>query len=680
MSVSTRHKTSIFHAALIVSVLSFAVGAVLCRPASLWAGELDLTRLSIEELMAIKVTSVSKKEQHLSDSPAAVFVITNEDLRRSGVTNIPDALRMVPGMNVARIDSNKWAVNSRGATSRFAGKLLVLIDGRSVYTPDFSGVYWEVQDVMLEDVDRIEVIRGPGATLWGANAVNGVINIITKPAADTQGGLVSMGGGTEEQGFVSARYGVSLKEGTCGRLYAKGTKRDQFVNEAGDGAGDDWGMLKSGFRIDSGATGSDSFTLQGDTYRGNIDQRVTLYSVTAPYHQSLEDDVDVSGSNLIARWKKTLSATSEWTLQAYYDHTEREETFIAIKRNTFDFDFQYRVAVGGRHDIIWGARYRYTHDKSTNTTFSVIDPASRGDDLFSLFVQDEITIVPKLLWLTMGSKFEHNDYSGYEVQPSARLLWVPHPTHKLWTAVSRAVRTPSRIEHDAQLINIVLTPFTSNNPTPFPLATVATGSQEYDAEDLMAYEVGYRFMPARVFSMDVAVFYNDYKNLRSITYGTSVFHGTYIEQPLVFENNFSAYTYGVEMAAAWQAHDRLKLDLAYTYLNSDMEEGVDVAKEPTHMASLRTAVNLRKDVDLDIWLRYVDHVEALYAASSDLVYRVGDYASLDLRLAWRPRTNLELSLVGQNLLSSDCVEFVQEAYTSPTAVERGVYGKVTYSF
>ncbi len=658
-----------------VAILTF------CRIGLVRAETGDLTGLSIEELMSVQVTSVSKKAQSLSDSAAAIFVITNDDLRRSDVTTIADALRMVPGMNVARINANKWAVNSRGSTSRFAGKLLVMIDGRSVYTPDFSGVYWEVQDVMLEDVERIEVIRGPGAVLWGTNAVNGVINVITKHAADTQGGMVTIGGGTEERGFAGARYGMSLGEGAYGRLYVKGFRRDQFVTETGNNAGDDWGMLRSGFRLDSTPNATDSITLQRDIYEGEINRCVTLSSLVPPYYHSLEDDVDLSGDNLITRWQRTISSTEEWTVQVSYHRTEREEALISVRRNTLDLDLQHRLAVSARHDVVWGARYRYTHDKAESSMFSILDPASRSDDLFSLFVQDEITIVPKLLLLTVGSKFEHNDYSGYEVQPSARLLWAPCPTHKLWAAVSRAVRTPSRYEQDGWLINVVMPPHSPpSNPTPFPMAVTAAGSQKFDAEDLMASEVGYRFVPARAFSVDVAVFYHDYEDLRSIAYDPIVIHGTYIEQPLRFENGFSAYSYGVEVAASWQANALLKLNLSYSYLNSDMEEGVEVGDEPRHMVSLRAAVDLRKDIECDIWFRYVDQVTALYTGSPDLLYTIDAYVALDLRCAWRLRKNLELALVGRNLLDDSHVEFVQEAYTSPTEVERGVYGMATYRF
>lgn len=659
-------------------VFVLAVAAFLCYTVPLCAEESDLTVMSIEDLMGIKVTSVSKKAQYLSDSAAAIFVITNEDLRRSGVTNIPDALRMVPGLNVARIDSNKWAVNSRGATSRFADKLLVLIDGRSVYTPSFSGVYWEVQNVMLEDVERIEVIRGPGATLWGANAVNGVINIISKHAEDTQGGLVSLGGGSEEQAFASARYGTALGKNTYGRIYAKGFERDEFQFSQGEDAGDDWGMRQGGFRVESDLNANDSIKLQGDIYQGDINQQMTLLSSTAPYGTEENNDTEVSGGNLVARWQSILSSTSEFTLQAYYDRTERKEGFVHEKRNSFDLDFQHRFSAGTRHDIVWGARYRHTNDDFARVPVVSIDPDSHRDDLYSAFIQDEISLVQNRLKLTLGSKFEHNDYTGDEFQPSIRLLWVPHPNHKLWTSVSRAVRTPSRVENDGIIINEVIP--ASSTPAGLPVVIKTVGTTDFESEELTAYELGYRFVPNQAFSLDIATFYNDYDNARTVEAATPVFQGTYIEQALCFSNGFSAHTYGVEMAGTWQAAKWLKLDLAYSYLVSNFEDGGQVGKEPRHQASLRSALTPREDLDLDIWLRYVDNVTAIYVASDNDLFDIDDYFTLDIRLAWRPTANWELSLVGQNLLESRHLEFVQESFTRPTEVERGIYGKVTYQF
>ena len=640
----------------------------------------DLTELSLEELMNIEITSVSKKPEKLADAAAAIFVITQEDIRRSGVTSIPEALRMVPGINVARIDSNKWAITSRGFNGRFANKLLVLIDGRSVYAPSFSGVYWEVQDTLMEDLDRIEVIRGPGATLWGANAVNGVINIITKSAADTQGGLVALGAGTEERGFGGVRYGMAMGKSTYGRFYAKGFKRDEFVYTTGDDAGDDWEMLRGGFRLDSLLYDRDPVTVQGDIYQGDINQTLNLAMLPAPYSNIFEDKSEVSGWNLLTRWQHTLSPTSDFTLQAYYDRTDREDTLYGEIRDTFDIDLQHQFAAGERHEVIWGLGYRYTHDDIT----SILDPESRSDELFSAFVQDKITLMEDCLWLTIGSKFEHNDYTGYEIQPNARLFWAPHTDHKLWASVGRAVRTPSRAENGTDLLNDVKPPFYYPN-MPLPVASTVKGNRDYESEELLAYELGYRFVPANTLSLDMSVFYNDYDNLRSFEEEKPVYHGIeYMEIPLRFDNELKGKTYGLELAAVWQAADWWQWDMAYSYLWIDIDTCSEAQKGqtndgPQHQVSLRSAVNLSKDLDLDLWLRYVDDVKALNSRKG-LRTEIDSYFTFDLRLAWRPYDKMEIALVGQNLLDDEYPEFVQESFTMPTEVERGVYGKVTWRF
>lgn len=645
--------------------------------------------------MGLQVTSVSKKKQSLSDSAAAIFVITNDDLQKSGVTNIPDALRMVPGVNVSRIDSNKWAVNSRSANSRFADKLLVMIDGRSVYTPSFSGIYWEVQDVMLEDVDRIEVIRGPGATLWGANAVNGVINIITKHAADTLGGLVTLGGGNQEQAFAGARYGASLGENSYGRFYAKGFARDGFQYPTGEDANDDWDMARGGFHLDSSLTAKDSLAVHGDLYTGNINQQMDLASYTWSFTEGFsrfgEDEADVSGRNIAALWEHVLSSESSFTLQAIYDRTERNEGCVQEERGSFDLEFQHLLAVGERNDVVWGARYRTTKDDFSEGVVPwvvTMDPESRQDDLFSVFLQDEIMIARDRLWLTLGSKLEHNDYSGYEVQPSARLLWAFYDNHKLWTSISRPVRTPSRVEHDGDLLNGIMPYPDSFNPAspfynpanPMPVEIRMIGDEGFEAEELMAYELGYRFLASHDFSMDTALFYNDYDKVRKFERQEPVFTGTTIVQNYLATNTVAAESYGMELALAWQATEQLKLDLAYSYLVSNMDEAGQVGEEPRHQVSLRGFVNLRDDLDLNIWLRYVDKVTAVYFMSVDGMYDIDEYVTLDLRLAWRPVAKIELSLVGQNLLDGGHVEFVQENFTRPTEVARSVYGKLTYKF
>jgi iron complex outermembrane receptor protein len=405
----------------------------------------DLTELSIEDLMKIEITSVSKKAQKISDAAAAIFVITQEDIRRSGVTSIPEALRMAPGVEVARIDANKWAISARGFNSRFANKLLVLMDGRSVYSPLFSGVWWDVQDTMMEDIDRIEVIRGPGATLWGANAVNGVINIITKKAGDTLGGLVTAGGGTEEKGFGALRYGLKPAEDSDFRAYAKYFNRDRSVTSTGADAGDEWDAFRAGFRLDHETSARNNFTLQGDYYTGNAGTTYDVASITLPYLNTFQKKSESAGGNIIGRWNHTFENDSEFSLQAYYDRSDRKDLFAAGVVDTADVDLQYRFKWFGGQEFVLGTGYRFTRDNIANDNeLRTADPASRSESLLSAFIQDDITLIDNRLHWVIGSKFEHNGYTGFEVQPNTRLIWTPSTTQSVWGAISRSVRTPSR--------------------------------------------------------------------------------------------------------------------------------------------------------------------------------------------------------------------------------------------
>ncbi len=647
--------------------------------------EEDLLALSLEDLLDIEVTSVSKKARALSDSAAAVFVISSDDIKRSGATNLPDILRMVPGLHVARIDANKWAVTARGLNGRFANKLLVLIDGRSVYSPSFSGVYWEVQDLMLEDVERIEVIRGPGATLWGANAVNGVINVITKHSADTQGGLISAGGGTEERGFGAARYGFKVGALGYGRAFIKGFKRDELVRSQGGSAGDDWSMIHGGVRMDYHPTQQDSVMVQGNAYSGDINQIVMVSDLNPPFSVVNHDHVDVSGWHVLTNWQHTLSATSEFKLQAYYDHTNRKELVIEQTHDIFDLDFQHQFGWGKRHDFIWGLNYRYVADTFRHGWTFKFNPRSRDTHLISGFVQDEVTLIPRQLWLTVGTKLEHNTFTGVEVQPTARILWAPHPHHRLWAAFSRAVRTPSRAEDDSQGVINVIPPATGANLSPFPIAMTFLGNRNVRAEVLLAYELGYRFMPLKSLSLDAALFYHDFQNLQSNELRPPVFHGSYVEQPLVFANQRQAGLYGFELAATWHPMAWLRGDLAYSFLKTrlDFSKESDVtpqaAKSPRHQVSLRTRMNLNAETDFDLWFRYVGKSKAITTFFRKEA-QISRYFTLDARIAWRPLQNLEVSLTGQNLLSAHHLEYVQESFTLPTEVQRGVYGKVEWRF
>ena len=645
----------------------------------------ELLELSVEDLLNVEVISVSKKAKSLNDSPAAIYVISQDDIKRIGATSIPEALRLAPGLDVARIDANKWAISARGFNGRFANKLLVLIDGRSIYTRAFSGVYWENQDVMLEDVERIEVIRGPGATLWGANAVNGVINIITKHSADTQGGLLVGGGGTEEQGFGAFRYGGQINQDTTARAYVKGFKRDENSHEAGGEAGDDWDKVQGGFRMDSQLTAQDNLTIQGDAYRSEINQNTTTARVFAPYQATFNEKIDTFGGNLLMRHQHTFSSTSDYSLQASYEFYERDEDYLKENRHVVDIDFQHRFALLGWNDLIWGGGYRYNHDDSfisSSNTINELTSTSRNDQLFSAFVQDEVTLIDDTLWFTVGSKFEHNDYSGFEVQPTARLMWQPHYQHRLWGAVSRAVRTPSRLESGIRFLASVIPPQPQQALGVSPVAIIFDGSAGYDSEQVISYELGYRTTVIENVSIDVTAFYNDYSDLRSAKTAIPVFNPLtgVLEVSNVFNNKIKAQTYGFEIASVWQMLDWWRWDANYSLLKTDFNSLGDedtIGFSTQQRISLRSAMSPMQTIDVDLLFRYVDSNKAAGFSGSTII---DAYVSLDVRLAWRPVDGIELSLLGQNLLAGQHQEYRQETFTTSTEIDRGMYGKLTWQF
>lgn len=637
----------------------------------------DLTEFSIEELMDIKVTSVSKKSQRLSDSAAAIFVITREDIRRSGVTNIPEALRMAPGVNVAHIDANKWAINCRGFNSRFSPSLQVLVDGRSVYTPSFSGVYWEVTDVLLEDVDRIEVIRGPGATIWGSNAVNGVINIITRRANDTQGGFVQASAGSVEKNMVAARYGGTMGKDKFWRIYAKHKAIDEFERLSGENAGDDWQINQAGFRMDAKLSLTDNFTLQGDLYDGHIHQDLYLYSAASPYMDEIPVKTDVSGGNIMGRWTKILSGTSEMSVQMYYDVMNRSEDILNEDRHNFDLEFQHRFGLGFGNDIIWGLRLRHSSDDYSGSKVAFMNPVSTNELLYSAFIQDEISFLEDKIKLTIGSKFEHNDYTGFEIQPSTRLLWTPGEHHKLWAAISRATRIPSRMEANAIVY------LSGIDIGGSPLYTRFINNEDQTAETLWAWEAGYRFIPQQNLSIDLALFFNDYQNLR--IYSPHGFEDADKSRILnvALSNMSNAQSWGAEIAVELATGRKVKWTLAYSLTCHDYDNDQDFEIDfgfTKHQVSLRGRFDLTENLTLNAWLRYVGKTDANYVFSDTLIYEIDDYATLDLRLGWKIRPDLEFFLTGQNLLQDSHLEFVQEAFSYSVEVPRSAYAGLTYKF
>ena len=644
----------------------------------------DLVDLDIEELMAldVRVTSVAKKPQKLSEAPAAVYVITAEDIRRSGATSIPEALRMVPGLHVARIDASKWAISARGFTDKYANKLLVMIDGRTVYTPAFGGTFWDVQDTLLEDIERIEVIRGPGAALWGANAVNGVISIVTKSARDTQGGLVTGGFGTEERAFGGFRYGGKLGERAYYRVYAKCFDRDGSVDGAGHHTQDDWHAGRFGFRMDWDLSTADLLTVQGDYYKMTSGETLTIPTLTPPYERIFDDTTYASGHYILARWQHTLSATSDMALQFYYSRTERTTSSLDECRDTLDLDFQHRFALGERHSILWGLGFRRTSDHFDNLAPLGLSflPDERDDNLFSAFVQDEIALVRDRLVLTVGSKFEHNDYTGFEVQPSARLLWTPHPRHTLWAAASRAVRTPSRDTDDLRFGSAAF-PLA---PSGTPAVLTVFGDRGTESEELAAYELGYRVKVTDRLSLDVAAFYNDYRNLITAEAGAPFMEMSpappHLIIPLVYDNKMDGETYGVEVAAECDVTERWKLRAGYSFLNvrlhphsSSTDTRCEEAerRSPHNQFHIRSFLDLPGNLELDTALYYVDSLPTC---------DVGSYVRVDARLAWRPRDGLEVALTLQNLLDAQHREFTERTGTQAREFQRAAYLSVRCEF
>lgn len=620
----------------------------------------ELKDIPLEDLVKVEVITGSRKPETLLQTPAAISVITQDDIRRSGVTSIPEALRLVPGVQVARVDSHTWAISARGFNDVFANKLLVLQDGRSLYTPLFSGVFWDIQGTVLEDIERIEVIRGPGATLWGANAVNGVINIITKSAKDTQGWLVTAGGGTEERGFTSIRYGSQLSENLHFRIFGKYLNRDDFAQPNGDTAHDSWQLGRGGFRLDWDPSIQNAYTLMGETYGGLLDQVYPLPSGIA-----LEDENVVRGGYMLGRWNHSFSATSDSTLQFYYDRSTRDTAVFAERRDILDLDFQHHFQPFERHDIVWGLGYRLNMDKVDTNLAIALFPPERHDQLFSSFLQDEITLVPSRLRLALGSKFEHNDYTGFEFQPNARLAWTPNDWQMFWGAVSRAVRTPARVENDIRF----------SQQSPFGLATIV-GSRSFESERMIAYELGHRAQFMKHFSLDIATFYNVYDDLRTIEPVGG--------NPLLLtgRNQLEGETYGIEIGPTWRVAEWWRISGAYSFLqiqlhrkpgsldpNAERDEG----RSPHHQFTLRSSWDLPWHLELDTQLRYVDQLPDLGIPS---------YLVLDARLGWHPTRNLEFALVGQNLFAARHREFEPSALvpTQRTAVQHSIYGKVTWRF
>ncbi len=603
-----------------------------------------LKRLSVEELSQVEVETVSRRPEKLSETASAIQVVSEEEIRRSGAGSLPEALRLATNLQVAQVDSRQWAITARGFNSTSANKLLVMIDGRSVYTPLYSGVFWDVQDALLEDLDRIEVVSGPGGTLWGANAVNGVINILSRSAKETQGWLLTGGGGSVRRDFAAIRYGGRIGGRGHFRVYGKYFDHDASRLPDGRNAGDDWRMGQGGFRADWASGGRDAFTLQGDGYGGSIDQPTGF-------------DVRVNGGNLLGRWTRTLSENSGFKVQLYYDRTHRDiPQLFREDLATFDLDFQHRFPLGRRHDAVWGLGARRSADHVGNSAILAFLPPDLTTKLFTGFVQDEIALRGGRAAVALGVKLEHNDFSGFEWQPGVRFSTRVGERQLAWAAVSRAVRTPSRIDRDFYI-------------PPLPgLPGGLAGGPNFDSEKLLAYELGHRLRAGGRFSLSTALFYHDYDDLRSLELTT----------PAVFANGLRGASRGLELAGDFQATPGWRLHGGYTWLrmslhpkpgSTDRSSAAQVGDSPRHQAQLRSILDLGAAFELDAVVRYTDALPR---------QRVPAYWSADAHLAWRPRVGLEFALLGQNLLEPQHAEFGLPA--TRREIPRGVQGRLTWRF
>jgi iron complex outermembrane recepter protein len=648
---------------LLTILLLAATSLAQMQVASSNEGDKPLKQLSLQELAQIEVTTTSKEPVRANQTAAATYVVTDEEIRRSGATSIADALRLVPGVEVGRIDSHTWAVGMRGLQNNFSKSVLVLIDGRSVYTPLFAGVYWDVQDMILQDIDRIEVIRGPGATIWGPNAVNGVINIITKDSADTQGALVSVSGGNVDRTIESVRYGGRFGKRLTYRLYAKGFTRSPEFHTDGLNY-DAWHQERGGFRTDWN-TDRDSVMVESDIYGGTSPRLLGT---------ALSDD-SVAGGDVVARWRRKFANGSDMYLQSYFDRTIRTGLSIGETRNTIDIDFLHHFEAG-RHEISWGGGLRWSPNLVIAPTESVkVLPATTTDHQHSLFGQDEIHFFDKRVSLTVGAKLEHNNFNGLDVQPTLRLLYAPSDRHSFWAAVTRSIAIPSRIEEG----------FLLEGGPPGGAVIRLSGTPNFKSEAVIGYEAGFRQMIGKKVYVDVAAFHNNYQDLQSFTAPTvSVVTPPppHLLLSLQYANDIAGTTNGVEIAPTWQATSWWRLTGSYSYVGIDMHANAATAdisstgsvrtyegSAPHHQMVVQSNFNIGKSLEFDQFLR---------TASSLPAQKVPSYTTLDARFGYTFKS-FEFSVVGQNLLQPHHFEWgTGDPNQSLVGIKRAVYGQITF--
>lgn len=650
----------------------------------------NLADLSPDSLMNIVVSLPSKKAEKYFNTSAAVTVITSDDIQRFGFTSIMEIFRMVPGMEVARIDANKWAISCRGFNNRFANKLLVLIDGQSIYTSMFSGVFWEIQDLLLEDIERIEVIRGPGATVWGANAVNGVINIITKKSPKTQGNVLYAQIGTEERDQYYFQHGGKITKNLSYRFYTKYFERDGFIDSLDQKTSDHWWMQREGIRLDWEASPQSVFSLQGNHFSGKVYQTYRVVDKFVPPYVSIFDyKTGNSGYNLNSKWDYFFTPSTGMNFSIFYDWYNRKDAVIEGIMGTLDFDFTLNFPLGAWQEITWGWGYRYMWDDVKGSVTLFMIPAKDNRSLYSTFIQDEISMFYNRLRVIFGSKFEHNPHTGFEYQPNIRFSWLPHARHSFWMAVSKAVRTPSRGENN--IFGLLKAEEIKTMDGMYALVTLG-GKGDLISETQIAHEIGYRIYPAESIILDVTGYYNKYHHLRSLepemTKYITTTNPSYYEQPFVFANKMKGTTYGYEMSVDYRLASWWQLKANYSYIYLDLifdKDSEDPFSEiinkisPKNQAAIWNKFELPHKTQLSIATRYVDELKD---------FGVDAYFCLDFNLNFKLSPGITVSIVGQNLFDKSHTEFTTPSgfnfptlsYTLFTKVERGVYGAIRWAF
>lgn len=655
---------------------------ILCSLAAAHAqqpSQADLSRLDVEDLLNIKVSSVSKREQKLSQTAAAVFVVQQEDIRRSGADSIPELLRMVPGLEVAQINANSWAITARGFNGQLSNKLLVLIDGRTVYDPSFAGVYWDVQDTLLQDIDRIEVIRGPGATIWGSNAVNGVINITTKAAKYTQGGVMTINAGTGERDG-SVRYGGKIGEGVSYRVFGKYMDRSDSDGIRALGLGDGSRFDRGGFRVDWAASNRDSATVEGDYYSGGINNPIVGAATPAGAVPAFTSTAEAGGGDVLARWNHTFHGGSQLSVQVYADRLSQNDPMAPDLRTTVDFDLRDHMTQG-RHEIVWGSGYRRNMDRLSGSPNIHFTPRNFQSSIANGFVQDQMTLVEDKLWFTAGVKLEHNEYTGVEVEPSASLMWAPDGRNSFWLSGSQASRIPARFDTDIAYgsSNVLL-------PGGVPALMSASGNPKFQSERLAAFEGGYRVQAAKGLWFDLTAFRNHYSHLRTLEVGTPEFvtqaPAPYLLIPLTYGNKMFGETYGAESGAEWQAAGFWKLSANYTWFLPSLRldpssTDTSVLREnqgntPRNQFQFQSRLNLPHSFEWDV---------TFYRVGCLATGSIPAYNRLDARLGWRASSHFDVSIGGRNLLVPRHLEFnEQEQESLSTPIERSLYCRFTWHF